>query len=189
MSIFRATLKGSSALLINAFALDFGMEEKVAKRKKNDDYGSPREQAEKVLYSDKKTGKLWVPSSWVKGTMMGAASEYKLPSSRKSLKSILGGAVIPVDEKCYFVEKFTKKNIEIDSRPVVIQRAKIMRHRPRLEKWSITCELEIDESLVPAKTILELLNDCGRRVGVGDFRPQKGGPFGRFQISSWKKVK
>ena len=61
-----------------------------------------------------------------------------------------------------------------------------MRHRARLEEWEVKCSLEIDEEILPVKDVHQILNDAGRRAGMGDFRPQKGGPFGRFQITSWK---
>lgn len=76
---------------------------------------------------------------------------------------------------------------EIDSRPVVIPATKgrIMRHRPRLNAWGSEFFLEVDESLVDLTLVHECLSEGGARLGIGDFRPEKGGPFGRFQITSW----
>ena len=189
MEMYHVTIQGIAPLLIHAFADDFGLDNKVAKKKKGSDHGTPREQAEKALYAEK-NGLLYIPSTWIKGSLMDVASEYKLPGSRKSLKSVLGGAVIPLDEKMSFSKKFFKKDIEIDSRPVSIQRAnsKIMRHRGRIEiPWKLSCDLQIETSIVPAETVHELLGDAGRRAGIGDFRPSKQGPFGRYQVSNWTK--
>ena len=99
---------------------------------------------------------------------------------------MIGGAVIPTDEKLPFLEKSKLENIEVDSRPCVIQRSRIMRHRARLEHWSFEFSLQIEEEIIPVDTIHEMLTDAGRRAGIGDFRAAKGGPFGRFQITSWK---
>ena len=33
------------------------------------------------------------------------------------------------------------------------------------------------------------LNTGGRRVGLWAFRPERGGPFGRFQVSGWENGK
>jgi hypothetical protein len=33
-----------------------------------------------------------------------------------------------------------------------------------------------------------LLNEAGVSVGIGDFRPEKRGPFGTFLVTSFKEV-
>jgi len=177
-------ISGVSPLLINRFK---ETDESPATMKKNGkkDYGTPREQAEKTAYSDSVDGKLWIPSSWIKSSIQTVASDYKLPGSRKSVKSVSGGAIIAYDERCYFEEQYTLPQIEVDSRPCVVQRARIMRHRARLEKWSVRCRLEIDDEIVGQENVHEMLVDAGRRSGIGDFRPQKGGPFGRFIVTEW----
>lgn len=186
MKICKAKIQGRSPLLIHGFSIDFGEQEKVSAVSK--DYGTPRQQAEGYLYCDD-DGKIWIPSSWVKGSVMDVSSEYKIPKSRKSLKSVAGGVIIPCTEKIYFCEGYTRADIEVDSRPVVIQRARIMRHRPRLEEWSLEFEFEIEETIIPVETVYDLLVDAGKRVGIGDFRPRKGGPFGRFSVVAWEVFK
>jgi len=179
------SVKGISPLLINRFQ-ESAEQPQEMKRAGKKDYGTPREQAESTAYRDDDTLKLWIPTLWFKGSMSSVSSDYKIPGSRKSVKSIFGGVVLPVTEKCYFDGDLHLKDVEIDSRPVVIQRARIMRHRARLENWSVTFELEIDDSLLGDESVNQILVESGRRVGVGDFRPQKGGPFGRFIVTQWK---
>jgi hypothetical protein len=55
-----------------------------------------------------------------------------------------------------------------------------MRHRPRFDNWSAKFVLEIDDELMTLETAHELLNKGGKSQGIGDFRPNKRGPFGRF---------
>lgn len=188
MKTVRVHIKGTSPLLINRFKENSEIQEAVKKSTKKD-YGTPREQAEATAYRDDKTKLIWVPTSWITGAIKTIASDYKLPGTRKSMKSVVGGVVIPLEEKAYFIQKFKVSDVEVDSRPVVIQRARIMRHRARLEEWELTVDLEIDTSIIPAKDIHQVLNDAGKRSGLGDFRPQKGGPFGRFVVTSWKEIK
>lgn len=187
MKTINVELTGISPLLINRFKEQDEIPAGLTKGKK--DYGTPRHQAEQTPYFDAKTKKLWIPSSWIMGTINTIASDYKLTGSRKSLKSVSGGAVVPCEEKIYFQEDYKVKNIEVDSRPVVIQRARIMRHRARLEKWSLNFNLEVDETIIPVDQLHQVLNDSGRRAGLGDFRPPKGGPFGRFNVTKWKVLK
>jgi hypothetical protein len=187
MKSFEFTITGISPILINRFKEQDEIPVTMKKSNKKD-YGTPREQATATAYADK-DGRCWVPSSWVKGALATVSSDYKLPASRKSVKSVIGGAVLAAEEKIYFNEKYILKNIEIDSRPVVIQRSRIMRHRARFETWALSTVLEIEESILEPENVHEMLTDAGRRAGIGDFRPNKGGPFGRFIVTRWKELK
>jgi hypothetical protein len=56
-----------------------------------------------------------------------------------------------------------------------------MRARPRFEHWGTTIILVYDEVLLTQPNILrDIANDAGRRFGVGDYRPQTKGWFGKF---------
>lgn len=72
---------------------------------------------------------------------------------------------------------------------VTRQRARIMRHRARLEEWSLSFSIEIETSILAESEVKTMLDDSGRRAGIGDFRPAKGGPFGRFTVVHWEEIK
>ena len=181
------TVEGVSPLLINRFKEQDEIPATTKKGKK--DYGTPRQQAEATAYADEDTKKLWIPCSWITGSIATVASDYKLKNSKKSVKSVSGGAVVPCEEKIYFTEGYVTEDVEIDSRPAVVNRARIMRHRARLEKWSLNFQLGLDDEIIPEDDLNQILTDAGRRAGLGDYRPPKGGPFGRYKITSWKKIK
>jgi len=186
MKTIYVEVEGLSPLLINRFSETSEIPDAVKKSGKKD-YGTRRKQAEKTAYFDEDSKKLWVPSSWIIGSLNTIASDYKLPGSRKSLKSVTGGAIVPRAEKIYFLEDYKLKDIEIDSRPVVIQRARIMKHRARLEEWSLGFYLELDESIIPVKDVGQLFNDAGKRAGFGDYRPPKTGSFGRYLVTTFEE--
>lgn len=178
MKTITITINHIAPMLINRFKENDEIPAAMKKGNKKD-YGTPREQAEATAYCDEprtKKSLLWVPSTWIMGSIATIASDYKLPGTRKSVKSVYGGAIIPTTEKLYFNEAHVLGKVEIDSRPVVIQKARIMRHRARLEEWSLTFDLELDETIIPVDSLHQLLIDAGRRSGLGDFRPPKGGP-------------
>jgi len=186
MKTVEVEITGVAPLLINRFKDQSEIEAGVKKKGSKRDYGTPREQAESTAYRDEKTKRIWVPSTWITGAIKTVASDYKLSGTRKSVKSVSGGAIFPQEEKLYFKENYKLKDVEIDSRPCVVMRARIMRHRARLENWSVTCTLEIDNEILDLDTVHSILVDAGKRAGLGDFRPQRGGPFGRFQVTGWK---
>jgi hypothetical protein len=87
--------------------------------------------------------------------------------------------------------KSNVKDYEVDSRPVTIPstKGKVMRHRPRFDQWSMRFTLRINEDILPVDFVQLLLTEGGQQIGIGDFRPEKSGPFGTFQITSWQEQK
>ena len=78
------------------------------------------------------------------------------------------------------------REYEIDSRRAVVQGQGIIRSRPRFEQWACEFEIIYDTALVTnAQALLPIVADAGARIGVGDFRPEKNGWFGRFAL--WPK--
>jgi hypothetical protein len=67
-------------------------------------------------------------------------------------------------------------------------KGRILRHRPMFNKWQINLTLLVVSSMFDVKLARLVLDDAGLFVGIGDFRPQKKGPYGRFQVDSWQKV-
>jgi hypothetical protein len=60
-----------------------------------------------------------------------------------------------------------------------------MCHRPRLDEWAVTFNAEVDDEMFNDKTIRLLVDDAGKKVGLGDYRPSRKGPFGRFVVQNW----
>lgn len=71
-----------------------------------------------------------------------------------------------------------------DRRTAVVQRARIVRTRPRFTQWS----LEFTATLLPCKLggddLRRFFEHAGYYVGLGDYRPK----FGRFEVESFEEV-
>lgn len=63
---------------------------------------------------------------------------------------------------------------------VVVQRNRILRTRAMFEQWAATFSVEVDDELVDAEQLAAWLDIAGRRIGLGDWRPEKSGHYGRF---------
>jgi hypothetical protein len=61
-----------------------------------------------------------------------------------------------------------------------------MRSRPCFKDWALEFQLDIEEEEIDPSVIKEVLDYAGKRVGIGDFRPEKGGSFGRFHVTKWE---
>ena len=57
-----------------------------------------------------------------------------------------------------------------------------VRYRPEYFPWRVTVQGYIDASILTPDDIINLANRAGFGVGVGEWRPQRGGENGRFKI-------
>jgi hypothetical protein len=180
------TIEGIAAVLMHRFGEQAEVE-KEARTVKLDNL-LPAEAAERTAYRDE-GGRLYMPGAAIARLLREAGSSHKQRGSRKSLKYIVPAAVIVPAEEIILHDPAGEPLtvIQVDSRPVTIPATKgrIMRHRARVEKWQATFDLEIDDTVLDAETIHQLLEEGGRRIGVLDYRPERGGPYGRFSIISW----
>lgn len=86
-------------------------------------------------------------------------------------------------------EKF-KKNPEHRFRKAVNLRGqKVMRTRPMIPaSWKATIALELDGTEVDVEDVEKYLEVGGKRIGLGDWRPQKYGSFGTFTVEKVREI-
>ena len=65
---------------------------------------------------------------------------------------------------------------------VVVQRNRVLRTRAKFDRWGVTFTVEVDDELVDREQLLAWLDIGGRRIGLGDWRPEKSGHYGRFEV-------
>jgi len=167
-------IKGISPLLMHAFPM--APIEGLEKMK-------PEEQAESVAYRVPATGELYVPGTALQRALVNAAV-FSKGKGRASLQKIAAAVLFVSPE---WLGCGTKE-YQVDSRPVVVPATKgrVLRHRPRLDKWGLSFTLEYDETLLSEQQVRRIVDDTGSRVGLLDFRPERKGPFGRFMVTKWQ---
>ena len=192
----QVTIQGVTPLLMNRFteqnevAVSGGTS--VAFRGSK---GTPREQAEPKRYADKDTEHLYVPGPNIFSCLIAAGAFHKAGKSKiTTMKtSLIPAGVSVVEMICPILNKDGRANKEweVDSRSVVIPSTggRIMCHRPRVDDWHCKFTLEVDTSMFAPNLIRAILDDAGKKVGLGDFRPSRKGPFGRFVVSNWREIK
>ena len=74
--------------------------------------------------------------------------------------------------------------------PAVVNGKRIPRTRARFDcPWSVVGVADVDEELVDKEKLTAWLARGGRRIGLGDWRPEKqGGVFGRFDVEDVIKL-
>lgn len=51
----------------------------------------------------------------------------------------------------------------------------------------MTFTATIDTDLISEGLFRELVDAAGKRIGLGDFRPDCKGPFGKFVVTQWTR--
>lgn len=189
MSTINVKIQGTTPLLMNRFTDEAEMKvssgvSTVAIGKK----GTPREQAEKKAYMDEK-GMLYIPGPNIFSCLIQAGKFFKQGKVKvTTTKNSLVPAGMAVRE---IVCSLCTKEWEVDSRSVVIPATggRIMAHRPRLDEWAVSFSLDVDDAMFTTEFVRQLVDDAGRKIGLGDFRPDRKGPFGKFVVVGWEVEK
>ena len=71
---------------------------------------------------------------------------------------------------------------------VRVGQGRVLRTRARFDEWAATIRVDVDPELVDREQLLTWLDIGGRRLGVGDWRPQKSGQYGRFEVEAIEPV-
>lgn len=158
------------------------------------DKGTPREQATPKRYADK-DGVLYIPGPNIFAAIIAAGTFHKAGKSKlTTMKTSLIPAGVMVDDMiCSLLDADGEPvtEWEVDSRSVVIPSTggRIMCHRPRVDQWWTRFTLDIDTTMFTPSLVRAVIDDAGKKIGLGDYRPARKGPFGRFVVSKWHEVK
>lgn len=189
MKRINVEIRGTMPLLINRFNED--AEASKSTRRVEVTHRDPRDEATKNAYiaSD---GTFYFNAFSIPGSMGNAGANHKSTGSRKSLRFVVPSAVrMTTDAVTILNGAGPAKSFEIDSRPVTIPATKgrVMRHRPRFDQWGARFELLVNDDLLSVEMAQQLLTEAGQQIGIGDFRPEKRGPFGTFRIIEFVEIK
>lgn len=137
-------------------------------------------EAEQNAYRDK-DGNLYLPPVMFKRAATNGGRGLRF--GKLGAPGVVSGFVFEKGEQAVLKDIKTGKPIkdyEIDERPVVIQRQRVLRSRPVIDNWTAEIEFEVDTVHITPESLEEVLNIGGRMSGVGDYRPGTKGHFGRF---------
>jgi hypothetical protein len=119
-----------------------------------------------------------VPVDWLLATIKEGARKNKLGKQAQS-------GIFPVCAS-FPLEYDGPKDLEgmwqserfLDYRGIRNQAAKVMRARPRFDRWSVSVRLDVSEPVISCEDVITALKIAGATIGIGDYRPR----FGRFAV-------
>lgn len=131
-------------------------------------------------------GNYFIPSehfkqSFVKG---GAFVKSKVGNAKRSMKNIVAAMFFINPEKITF-----RKFDEVDTRSAVNKnnKARVIVHRPKWVEWGCEFTLIVDNDTITKETVSDIIEASGRYIGVGSYRPEHTGEYGRF-VADVKKI-
>jgi hypothetical protein len=120
-------------------------------------------------------GAICIPTVAIKQAMVTAAGQVKgLKKTVMNVSIFVVGGSVPIS--------YSRMVPRMDMvRTSGMGRVPDVRFRPMFEDWKARLIIEFSDTL-PVQTVIELLNRAGK-VGVQEWRPEKKGTFGQFQVS------
>lgn len=178
MQIIDVKIKGNTPLLQHRFPM-LGADAPGKKRSGVPDWEA---EGENSLYKDEK-GKIYQPAKHLESALKEAAKSFKISGKRGATYSKLIASTVEVKPDVIY-HKITK--YEIDAQAVTVQKARIIRYRPRFDNWELEFEIISQDEQLPVEIIKQVLDHAGLYVGIGDYRPGRGGKYGKFMVTKFE---
>lgn len=177
----RCVIKGTSPLIQHKWsekALIMMREKGSGKKTKDREARNPEAESEAATYRDS-SGNYAIPVLALKSAIISAA--HKDIGIEKTLV-----------RKALFIKSNPDMMLPMQcSEPVtredsvrVGQGSADLRYRPQFDDWSVEFTVEIDADLLQPSDVVNLIDRAGFGVGIGEWRPEKGGEYGRFQVET-----
>lgn len=175
VEIYEVKIVGTKPLLMHA---PVGLGDKPSRRR--GEHLSSEKEAESYLYKDSE-GNIVIPSVNIKACIRDAGANYKISGRKTTFKAFIKAGI---DIQPYPYVPLIHNGWVVDVRPVVVQRSRILRARPRFDKWALEFKIiNRDPRVIHMDILKKILIDAGRYYGLGDFRPE----FGLFKVEKFEK--
>lgn len=146
--------------------------EKKAKRERKDPFADMLG----ATYSNSK-GLLAAPSVAFKSSMVEACRNIPGVTKRDLLQGVFVEGTEP-----QFVDLYGFPRCRMDPVRVGPQKVADIRFRPEYEMWACDLRVVFLPNIIDETSIANLLAWAGATTGIGEWRPEKGGVYGQFEI-------
>jgi len=144
-------------------------------------------------------GFLYHPSAAIRNAFLEGAKQMKI--GKKSAKTVLMGITnifpelyIPLYRNGEQIKDYVKFTTSAVNHNVGKGGARIITHRPKIVlPWEMEFILEVNDDFLDInettkKQLRDIFTQAGMMVGIGCWRPEKSGLFGRFRVKSFEQV-
>jgi len=136
-----------------------------------------------------KADELGIPHTALRACILSGAKGYRV--GKVALGPILSGCVSIEPEDA--VAPLTRHgepmtDYAVDIRRAVVQKQGVLRARARVElPWQVEFEIRWDDDILGEgfpETLRDIITKAGTTIGLIDFRPERKGWFGKFELKS-----
>ena len=135
------------------------------------------------LYLDENE-KPYIPSVYFWRAMIDAGKRLQVRGQKKATYSKIVGSSVEINPDAIELEGKWESYRTSAVNPMT--KGRMMVTRPMFNKWSCAFEVNVSKDDISADTINTLLIDAGQKTGIGDWRPEKKGKFGKFIVTKFQ---
>jgi hypothetical protein len=171
---------GTSALLMDKFTAH----DSTCSSPKTD-----KQLMEEKIYRNE-CGRIGLPSLMLFMALNAAAKKFGRKQCSRTKNDMISD-LMRIEEEFIFLTDGTGKRPEFvpDVRRAIFEQGKTCTVcrlvRPRFDHWGFNVTIVYDEKKVYGETLHNLFDFTGFSNGLCFYRPERGGPFGRFKVISW----
>jgi hypothetical protein len=172
-------VEGISSLLMNS---PHGMARGGSAKLDTKKIPSPEDEAASKVYKQD-DGTLFLPSISFRSSLLKGCTGRRIGKVGAATRVAAGVFNVETETPLFDPESGEPiKDYRVHVTRCVVQRNGVMRARPEIPRWAAEVVFEVDDDFVTVEQVKELLGIAGRIAGVGDWRPEKKGPYGRFKV-------
>jgi hypothetical protein len=146
--------------------------------------GGPDDQFRASLYRVEGADGFFFPSSAIQRALATYLQRFNPinPKYARDTSPVVYGATFMVDEMLPIVAvegPIMRHDIARNSRGKLIDV-----YRGSFKGWKLNARIEFDADVITKDRLLDGLHHAGRKVGIGAWRPERSGRFGRFTLGA-----
>lgn len=211
--LMKVKIKGTSPIIFHKWsqkAIRMILEKQMKKAQKGREVRDPEAEYRESFYTTP-TGDIYIPSRNIKQAIVGSArfidgvpmtilrgAVFVWGEERRDIIPVLvdgerarlsDKTVLYTDEDIHMEEiaGYDSKNPNIQMRQDMVtvgMGSADIRFRGQVEDWEAEFLIEFDENIFSVEQILNLLQRAGFSQGLGEWRPEKNGDNGTFELDS-----
>lgn len=173
-------IEGTSPLIFHRWsekAKQMILDKQMKKATKGRETKNPEKDVEESYYKDSE-GRIAFPALCIKQAMVNAVRNVEGVTM-----TLLRGSVFVAGDKDGLIPVNYKKKMGRSDMVRVGKGSADIRFRGQVNDWSMKFTIKFNADVISAEQVLNLLNIAGFSCGLGEWRPEKSGDFGTFQVS------
>lgn len=212
--LMKVKVKGTAPIIFHRWsekAIKMILDKQMKKAAKGREVRDPEAEYRESFYMDKE-GFIYVPARNLKQAIVGSArfingvpmtilrgAVFVRGETQETIPVLQAGKKVKLSAKTVMFEDVkeeppTPENFGYDSKNKTIQMRRDMvtvgmgsadlRFRGQIEKWELEFLIEYDADLLSAEQVLNLVQRAGFSQGLGEWRPEKNGDYGTFEVAT-----